>query len=72
MEQNLESIIQDFVRDLTTVFPEYADKFALIQCDDELRKYVLTVYPERFFDIVNCQLSDEAMFLPGIDFKELF
>lgn len=72
MEQNLESIIQDFVRDLTTVFPEYADKFALIQCDDELRKYVLTMYPERFFDIVNCQLSDEAMFLPGIDFKELF
>jgi hypothetical protein len=72
MEQNLESIITDFVRDLTTVFPEYADKFASIQCDDELRKYVLTVYPERFFDIVNCQLTDEAMFLPGVNFKELF
>ena len=72
MEQNLESIIQDFVRDLTTVFPEYADKLASIQCDEDLKKYVLSVYPERFFDIVNCQLSDEAMFLPGIDFKQLF
>lgn len=72
MEHNFESIIQDFVRDLTRVFPEYAEKFASIQCDDELRKYALTVYPERFFDIVNCQLSDEAMYLPGINFKELF
>lgn len=72
MEQNLESIITDFVRDLTTVFPEYADKFANIKCDDELRQYILTVYPERFFDIVNCNLTEDALFLPGINFKDLF
>lgn len=69
MEQNLESIIQDFVRDLTTVFPEYYDKLATIKCD---KQYVLSVYPERFFDIVNCNITEDAQYLPGIDFKELF
>lgn len=72
MEQNLESIIQDFVRDLTVVFPEYQDIFALIKCDEDLKKYILAVYPERFFDIVNCHLTEDAMFLPGVNFKHLF
>jgi hypothetical protein len=72
MEQNLESIIQDFVRDLTVVFPEYQDNFALIKCDEDLKKYILAVYPERFFDIVNCHLTEDALFLPGVNFKDLF
>jgi len=72
MEQNLESIIQDFVRDLTVVFPEYQDKFTNIKCDEDLKKYILAVYPERFFDIVNCHLTEDALFLPGVNFKDLF
>ncbi len=69
MEQNLESIIKDFVRDLSIVFPEYQDKLATIECD---KQYVLSVYPERFFDIVNCNITEDAQYLPGIDFKLLF
>ncbi len=68
----MESIVQDFVKDLTTVFPEYADKFENIKYDDELKQYMLSVYPARFFDIVNCNLTEEALFMPGVDFKVLF
>ena len=70
--ENLESIIRDFVSDLITVFPEHETEFINIQYNDELRNYLLSVYPERFFDIVNCQLTEDAMFLPGINFKPLF
>ncbi len=72
MEQNLESVLQDFIRDLSVVFPEHSDKWSSIVCDDDLHKYIMSVYPERFFDIVNCHLTDDAMFLPGVNFKELF
>lgn len=72
MEQNLESVLQDFIRDLTVVFPEHSDKLSGIVCDDTLHQYIMSVYPERFFDIVNCHLTEDAMFLPGVNFKELF
>ena len=54
---NFQSTIQDFINDLDTTFPEYKhlwEKWS--NCDDdtinELFQYCLTIYPERFFDIL--------------------
>jgi hypothetical protein len=89
---NFSSIIVDFTRDLSVTFPEYADKWnqwsrnlndATDSADSSkyvvLFKYCLTVYPERFFDIlyqnddifmVNSEVP--TFFLPDVDFKILF
>lgn len=73
----------DFARDLTSTFPEYAAMWSQ-WVDPEvdvtpLFQHCLTVYPERFFDILN-QNSDifgasstvNVQFLPNVDFKMLF
>ena len=69
-----EHIIKDFVKDILTTFPEYADKLnedlRKIVCDEDdeahtalqrVKEYCQTVYPERFFDILyqNADLFSE-------------
>jgi hypothetical protein len=84
---NFRSVITDFTNDLTLTFPEYAAQWAQWTAsagmpDEEIRNlfdYSLTVYPERFFDILyqnedifNVEGTVNVNFLPGIDFKTLF
>ncbi len=70
--KNFESIIGDFTRDLTTVFPEYAHLWKDLDKDssnpsvfsetlDSLHTYCLGIYPERFFDIM---YSNADIFAP--------
>ena len=82
---NFRSVISDFTRDLSITFPEYANLWEKWTTDavsdgeiDELYKYCVTVYPERFFDIL--YQSEEMFskdgtvnthFLPNVDFKLL-
>lgn len=82
---NFRSVIGDFTRDLSITFPEYANLWEKWTAEsvsdgevDELYKYCVTVYPERFFDIL---YQNEEMFskdgtanthfLPNVDFKLL-
>lgn len=71
----------DFVRDLTTTFPEFADKWSQwLQPDVDmapLLQHCLAVYPAHFFDILNENAdlfrgSEVVGLLPGTDFCELF
>jgi len=78
--------IVDFCSDLSTTFPEFAylwKRWTDPACPDEeiqhLYFYCLTVYPERFFDILNqnaelfsIENSDNTAFLPNVEFKMLF
>ena len=80
--QNIRSIVIDFTNDLTKVFPEYAflwDKW--LSADDaeyeKMNQHFMAVFPERFFDIVNCNMEifngeTPLMFLPDVDFNLLF
>ena len=82
---NFVTIISDFANDLKTTFPEYADLLSDISSTmsetsrNELYKYCMTVYPERFFDILyqNTDIFTEksevnVKFLPNVDFKMLY
>ena len=78
--------IIDFSTDLSATFPEYAHllkKWSSKDIEDEeyqsLFEKCLAIYPERFFDILNQNVSIfsqessvDTVFLPGIDFKLLF
>ena len=80
--QNIRSIVIDFTNDLTKVFPEYTflwEKW--LSADDaeyeKLNQHFMAVFPERFFDIVNCNMEifngeTPLMFLPDVDFNLLF
>jgi len=82
--ENFKPIILDLVNDLTTTFPEYSELWkswctAEVPEFDTLFQYCLTVYPERFFDILynNADIFGKdsvvnTMFLPSVDFKVLF
>ena len=79
--ENFKPIIVDLVNDLTTTFPEYSELWRDTAAGeiDVLYQYCLTVYPERFFDILyqNMDIFGKesvvnTMFLPGVDFKILF
>ena len=78
--KNFESIIGDFTRDLTTVFPEYAHLWKDSSVSLEtLHTYCLGIYPERFFDIMYSNADIFApdskinvAFLPGVDFRILY
>ncbi len=80
--QNIRSIVIDFTNDLTKVFPEYANLWERwLSADDaeyeKLNQHFLAVFPERFFDIINCNMDifngeTSLMFLPDVDFKLLF
>lgn len=89
--EEFQKIMKDFINDITTTFPEY---LPLIRkwwkTDNEtgettkesieyIFKYCLSVYPERFFDILyknNDIFGDNSImnteFLPGISFKYLW
>jgi len=82
---NFRSVIGDFTRDLSITFPEFAylwEKWTLDSVPDTeidtLCQYCMTVYPERFFDILyqNDEIFNEdsttnTAFLPNVDFKLL-
>lgn len=82
--KNFESIIGDFTRDLTTVFPEYAHLWKDLtegssNTLETLHTYCLGIYPERFFDIMYSNADIFApdskinvAFLPGVDFRILY
>jgi len=89
--ENFISIIRDFTTDLSRTFPEYKylwTKWESLETStadyDDLYKYCLTVYPERFFDIlyqndeifndINTpdKVSTNTLFLPYVDFRLLF
>ena len=78
--KNFESIISDFTKDLTTVFPEYAHLWSKLECSSNtLHTYCLGIYPERFFDILYSNADIFApgskvnvAFLPGVDFRLLY
>ena len=83
---NFKSVTQDFTSDLSITFPEYSylwKKWASPDLSDTelqyLFEYCLTVYPERFFDILNqndeifnTESDTNTVFLPNVDFKLLF
>jgi len=83
---NFRSVVGDFTRDLSLTFPEYIflwEKWTSQDISDEaineLYKYSVTIYPERFFDILY-QNDDifkpdstvNTNFLPNVDFKLLY
>ena len=81
-----QSTIVDFVKDLSTTFPEYSHLWKHWEDPNidiyELRslfKHCLTMLPERFFDIIyentDIFLPESTMnvcFLPGVDFRVLY
>ena len=82
---NFVTVINDFANDLSTTFPEYANKWSNLTNDieghskDELYKHCMEVYPERFFDILyqNADIFSDKQdtnvnFLPDVDFKILY
>jgi hypothetical protein len=92
--ENFQKIITDMADDFTETFPEYSElwikwtkKNLDLLTEDELSveldylyNYIISIYPERFFDIIYHNESiflpesteTNTMFLPGIDFKLLF
>jgi hypothetical protein len=83
--ENFTQIIQEFTHDLSNTFPEYAPLWSTWQKSDlseeevkYLFKYMVTLYPERFFDIIY-QNEDifkdvevNTFFLPNVEFKMLY
>ena len=76
--KNFESIIADFTKDLSVVFPEYAHLWSNLD-HASLHTYCLGIYPERFFDILysnadifSPQSTVNVAFLPGVDFRLLY
>ena len=83
---NFKTVVKDFTSDLSITFPEFSylwKKWSSPELSDEelqyLFEYCLTVYPERFFDILNqndeifnTENDTNTVFLPNVDFKLLF
>lgn len=78
--EKFPEVIRDFLADLTIAFPEYVFLWEAWQNPDvdirPLYEYCLTMYPERFFDILyqNVEMIDSdsnMMFLPNVDFRML-
>ena len=84
LPDNFKSTVFDLLNDLNNTYPEYKDKWSMwVDCDDselkELHDYMVTVFPERFFDILyqntdifNKDDTANVMFLPDVDFRLLF
>jgi hypothetical protein len=76
------AVIRDFLLDLSTTFPEYTYLWSTYEDPTkitELYQYCLSVYPERFFDILyqNDSIFEpeseiNTLFLPNVEFKMLF
>jgi hypothetical protein len=81
---NFKSIIHDFTMDLSTTFPEFSHFWTkwTNATDEEYKTlfdYCMTIFPERFFDIVyqNVEIFDlnndtNVAFFPDVNFKVLF
>jgi len=82
---NFSSIILDFIEDLNRTFPEYKSLWWVYSKETseqgwkDLYEYCLSVYPERFFDILyqNDEIFDtnknnNTLFLPNVEFKRLY
>lgn len=81
---NFKSTIADLISDLTTTFPEHTHLWEewTIMNDEKYQRlfeYCLTIYPERFFDILyqndifeDKENDSNTHFLPNVDFKILF
>lgn len=84
--ENFANLIVDFTRDLSVTFPEYVHLWqqwtTLDMSEAEVRHlfdYCLSVYPERFFDILyqnedifKADSEANTRFLPGVEFKQLY
>ncbi len=84
--ENFVVLVNDFVKDLTTTFPEFAhlwEKWSNPEMSHEEQRnlfdYCLAVFPERFFDILyqnedifKADSEFNTFFLPGVDFKLLY
>jgi len=84
--ENFIVIVRDFVKDLSITFPEYT--YLWVNWTDaklpeseiqRLYEYCISVYPERFFDILyqndeifNAENTTNTFFLPNVDFKTLY
>jgi len=81
--EKFPEVIRDFLADLTLAFPEYVYLWEIWQSSQiditPLYEYCLTIYPERFFDILY-QNEDiflptsetNTLFLPNVEFKMLY
>jgi hypothetical protein len=80
---NFKTTISDLIKDLSNTFPEHNNLWEeWNDMNDEkyqkLFEYCLTVYPERFFDILyqneifESDSDSNTFFLPNVDFKILF
>lgn len=77
--EKFSQVIRDFLADLTIAFPEYVFLWENLDDMQSLYEYCLTVYPERFFDILyqnddifSYDSGINTMFLPNIEFKALY
>jgi hypothetical protein len=84
--ENFANLIVDFTRDLSVTFPEYShlwQQWSTLEMPEvEVRNlfdYCLSVYPERFFDILyqnadifKADSEANTCFLPGVEFKTLY
>lgn len=80
--EKFQTVITDFVEDLSTTFPEFAEQLAPYKKDKFIGEkiastyeYCIKILPERFFDILyqNEDIFDNdtnTFFLPDIDFKQ--
>lgn len=78
LPQNFNSIIADFTKDLSVVFPEYSHKWQNLNMET-VYPYCLAIFPERFFDILYSNADIFAKdskinvaFLPNVDFRVLY
>jgi len=86
LPEKFKATIIDFTADLTTTFPEFSYLWAKWSSPtttdieyQQLFMHCLTVFPERFFDILNQNVSIfdvnspiNTVFLPNVEFKMLF
>jgi hypothetical protein len=83
---NFNDVLYDFISDLITTFPEHQETLSIWHNKElheetakEIFRYMLTVYPERFFDILyqnedifSAESDINVHFLPNIDFRVLY
>jgi len=81
--EQFSNIIRDFLNDLNTTFPEYSfmwKKWTYAENNTELFQYIVSSYPERFFDILyqneeifrGDSLETPVYLLPNVDFRLLY
>jgi len=91
-DKSLTKILSDLLKDLLTTFPELLENLderlisilnndeKILESVESIKEYFVTVFPERFFDILyenediftNEELNINLEFLPGIDYKILW